>query len=197
MYYGKKAASTESRANVDLGRMQEFVHTLLSKIDNPLVFKFVKRKESQLKRVARLNALRTIDQNNDAWDIKDLVGKKQAIIYGRAIYSYYADSENGYNPHLEPVDVYDFLIDPSAGGIDIEKAMYLGNYGVVKTRRELEEGKKKGIYNKPAVSSILDGTGNNTEFTQEETNKLTRTYGQNTVGQKELQNNDKFKFWNW
>jgi hypothetical protein len=38
--------------------MQEFVHTWLSKIDNPLTFKFTKRKESQLKRVERLNALR-------------------------------------------------------------------------------------------------------------------------------------------
>src|ERR1700710_1680074 len=104
LYYGKKSAPLESRANVDLGRMQEFVHTLLSKIDNPLVFKFVKRKESQLKRVARLNALRQIDQSSGDWDIKDLVGKKQAVIYGRAIYSYYADSYGGYCSHLDNVD---------------------------------------------------------------------------------------------
>lgn len=92
LYYGKKDAPLESRANVDLGRMQEFVHSLLSKIDNPLVFKFVKRKESQLKRVKRLNALRQIDQQSGDWDIKDIAGKKQAVIYGRAIYAYYADS---------------------------------------------------------------------------------------------------------
>src|SRR5437879_296783 len=72
LYYGKKTAPQESRANVDLGRMQEFVHTLLSKIDNPLVFKFTKRKESQLKRVARFNALRQTDQQADDWDIKDI-----------------------------------------------------------------------------------------------------------------------------
>src|SRR4051812_38580213 len=90
MYYGFKLPAAESRANVDLGLMQDFVHELLSKIDNPLVFKFTKRKEAQLKRVARLNALRIIEQNNDFWDIKDLAGKKQAIIYGRAIYCYYA-----------------------------------------------------------------------------------------------------------
>jgi ABC-type polar amino acid transport system ATPase subunit len=51
LYYGKKTTSSESRANVDLGRMQEFVHTLLSKVNEPLVFKYTKRKESQLKRV--------------------------------------------------------------------------------------------------------------------------------------------------
>src|ERR1035437_6261492 len=36
LYYGKKMEATESRSNVDLGRMQEFVHTLLSKISAPL-----------------------------------------------------------------------------------------------------------------------------------------------------------------
>src|SRR5438270_716817 len=95
LYYGKKDTPLESRANVDLGRMQEFVHTWLSKIDNPLVFKYVKRKESQLKRVARLNALRTIDQSRDDWDIKDIAGKKQGAIYGRSIFSFYSESTNG------------------------------------------------------------------------------------------------------
>jgi hypothetical protein len=45
LYYGKKIQTDDSRANVDLGRMQEFVHSLLSKIDNPLVFKYIKRKD--------------------------------------------------------------------------------------------------------------------------------------------------------
>src|ERR1035437_1100836 len=38
MYYGKKTVSTESRANVDLARMQEHVHTVMSRIDDPLIF---------------------------------------------------------------------------------------------------------------------------------------------------------------
>ena len=126
MYYAKKNASTESRANVELARMQEFVHTLLSKIDNPLVFKFVKRKEAQLSRANRLNALRQYDSQIDFWDIKDLVGKKQGIIYGRTVYAYSADSANGYQAHLENIDVYDFLVDPSGGGIDLERANLLG-----------------------------------------------------------------------
>ena len=62
LYYGKKLTMLEARSNVQLSRMQEFVHTLLSKIDNPLVFKFTKRKNSQLKRVERLNALVNFDK---------------------------------------------------------------------------------------------------------------------------------------
>ena len=198
LYYSRKNTSLESRANVDLGQMASFVHTLLSKIDNPLVFKFVKRKDSQLKRVKYLNALRVIDQKNDSWDIKDITGKKQAILYGRAIYSYFAESENGYCSHLENVDVYDFLIDPSAGGIDIEKGMYMGNYGVVKTRSEIKDGIKSGIYLKTEATRLLDGSGNATESNQEQTNKQNRTYDTNVNSQqKQIENPDKFKFWQW
>ena len=85
LYYSKKKKAEESQSNVALGRTQEFVHTLLSKIDNPLVFEFTKRKNSQLKRVQNLNALRQSDQDTGFWDLKDIVGKKQAIIYGRSI----------------------------------------------------------------------------------------------------------------
>lgn len=198
MYYGRKRKNTEARANVALGRMQEFVHVLLSKIDNPLVFKFTKRKNSQLKRVDFLNSLRQRDQDEDNWDMKDIVGKKQAIIYGRAIYSYFADSVNGkYKPHLEPIDVYDFLIDPSCGGINVEEARFMGSYSVMLDSRELREGVRNKIYNAKAVQELLDGSGNANASTQEETNKLQRTYDQTTIGNKEIGDRTKYKFWRW
>jgi len=198
LYYSKKIKPSESRASVSLGRMQEFVHTLLSKIDNPIIFKFVKRKNSQLKRTEMLNALRESDANNDNWDIKDIVGKKQAIIYGRAIYSYYADSIDGnYKAHLEPIDVYDFLIDPACGGIDIEEAKYMGNYGVSLTKKDLKVGLKNKNFLRYAVEDLLNGVGNADESSQEETNKRGRMYGQNTIGNKEIGDNGKYKFWRW
>jgi len=198
LYAGNKPKAIESRANVDLGQMSSFVHTLLSKIDSPLVFKFTKRKESHLKRVGMLNRLRAIDADKNDWDIKDIVGKKQAIIYGRAIYSYYADSQNGYAAHLDNVDVYDFLIDPSAGGIDIENAMYMGRYGVVKERWEIEKGVKDRVYLRTESKALLEGDGNSTEETQEETNKKSRSYDFGVwKGQKNIGSPDKFIFWEW
>jgi len=195
LYYGNKKKSDESRANVDLGQMQEHVHTLLSKIDNPLTFKFEKRKESQVKRVARLNALKDFDADRDNWDIKDMTGKKQSILYGRAIYAYAAHSDGAYRPQLDNVDVYDFLIDPSAGGIDIEKARFMGRYGVVKDRYELKDNKN---YIVTEVKTLLEGKGNNTERPQEELNKQNRVYAtKNEQGQKEHSSDDKFKFWEW
>lgn len=198
LYYGRKMPAEASRANVDLGQMASFVHSLLAKIDTPLTFKYTKRKSSQLQRVIQLNALKVQDQDLDNWDIKDIAGKKQAVIYGRAIYSYYADSYDGYKSHLDNVDVYDFLIDPAGGGIDVEKAMYIGNYGVVKHRNELEQGIRDGVYFRTETNNLLDGSGNSTEMSQEETNKKNRTQDQNVwVTNKNIGNPDKFVFWNW
>lgn len=191
-------SNAAARTNVDLGQMSAFVHTILAKIDAPLTFKFTKRKESQRKRVQQLNSLRVTDQDKNDWDIKDIAGKKQAIIYGRAIYSYFAESVLGYKSNLDPVDVYDFLIDPSAGGLDIEKAMHLGDYGVVKSRSELKKGMKDGIYLKTETQNLLDGSGNSIEENQEQTNKKNRTRDTNVwTTQKEIGNPDKFKFWRW
>ena len=198
MYYGADKKILEARSSVQLSRMQEFVNTLLSKIDNPLTFTFVKRKNSQRKRVDRLNALRRIDQSTDEWDIKDLLGKKQAIIYGRAIYSYYADSVNGkYKPHLEPIDVYDFLIDPYCGGLDIEQARNLGSYSVILDKKQLKDGAKAGIYDKKVVATLVEGAGNRDDSTQEETNKQPRTYDQRTTTKKSEPAGDVYKFWRW
>lgn len=197
LYYGKKLITTESRANVSLGRMQEFVHTLLSKIDNPLLFKFYKRKPSQSKRVELLNSLRRYDAEVGFWDLKDIVGKKQCIIYGRAIYAYYASSIDGYESNLEPVDVYDFLVDPATSGIDLDTAMYMGRWGVVKTVKQLKDGVKARIYQVDAVKRLIDSGGNNSDSPQEENNKRQRTYDNDLIGNKEKINSNKYKFWEW
>ena len=199
LYYSRKNVAVASRANVDLGQMASFVHTLLSKIDNPLTFKFTKRKDSQLKRVKYLNALRVTDQQKNDWDIKDIAGKKQALLYGRAIFSYAAESPDGiYKACLDNIDVYDFLIDPSGGGIDIEKSFYMGRYGVVKTRAEIKKAVKEKMYLKTESERLLEGSGNSTEIPQEDVNKQNRIADTNVWKlQREIGNPDKFKFWEW
>lgn len=196
--YAKKVYNESSRSNIDLGRGEEFISTLLSKIDNSISFKFTKRKESQLMRVNRLNSLKVIDQLNNDWDIKDLAGKEQMIIYGRAIFSYHAESIDGYKACLENIDVYDYLIDPSAGGIDMEKAMYMGNYGVVKMKSDLKAGLKRGDYLKAETERLIEGTGNSTDLNQEESNKRNREVAQGTTStNRNIGNPDKYILWRW
>lgn len=200
MYFGKKDKTLDARANVDLGRMQEHVHTVLSKIDSPLTFEFMPKKKGQKSRVDRLNALKDYDSNRNSWDLKDIVGKKQAVLYGRAIYAYYASSTDEYRPHLENVDVYDFLIDPTAGGIDLEDARFMGRYGIVKDKSDLQDlSKGRGkIYIKAEVDKLVAGSGNSEERTREEVNKDNRAYATDiTARDKQHSDPSKFKFWEW
>lgn len=194
MYYGRKEKNNLAVANVELGKMSSFVHTVLSKIDSPLSFEFKKATHADLKRATLMNALKETDSNHGDWDFKDILGKKQGIIYGRAIYLYYADSIKGqYKSHLENIDVYDFLIDPAAGGSDIEQARNLGYYGVTKTRTELKEGD----YIQSEVKKLLSGSGNETEVTQEETNKQNRYSDLGTQSTRQIDDVDLYKFWAW
>lgn len=195
-YYGAKEKGNTSRSNINIltAKTYEFVTTFLSKIDAPLTFKFTKRKDAQLKRVARLNGLKQYDAQRDIWDIKDIAGKTQVLIYGRAIYQYAASSDKGYTASLENVDVYDFLIDPAAGGIDVERAQYMGRYGIIKTANELRDGG----YIASSVQELLQGDGNVIEETQEVTNQRTRTTAQGVWdSSKQEGNKDRFIFWEW
>lgn len=199
MYYDIQKPVTETRANVNLGRMQEFVHTLQSKINKQKVFKFTKRKEAQIRRVERLNALRDADRNTGHWNMKMLVGGKQLLMYGREVYSYYADAiDKKYKSHFGNVDVYDFLIDPKSGGIDMDRARFLGDYGVIYQRHELEDGIESGLFLENETRELLENSSaTGTESNQEENNKRNRTSAQNTIRNIELNDEDEFKFWRW
>jgi len=131
--------------------------------------------------------------------MKDIAGKMQCLLYGRGIYSYYSDSIDGeYKAHLENVDVYDFLIDPSAGGLDVENANYMGRYGVKKNAYELKQGVKNNSYLKYEVANLLESKGNAGFSSQEETNKQSRRRDQNVwTTQVDIQGEDNYVFWEW
>lgn len=201
MYYGKKTITDDSRAHVDIGKMQGYVHTFMSKIDNPLTFKFKKRKEADLKAVKRVNALKDQDANDNDWNIKDIMGKKQMALYGRAVFFYYASSIDGYKPNLDATDVYDFLIDPKAGGLDVENARYLGRFNITLDRYDIEEGVAAGYYLKTPTNRLLKQGGNTTSSLgqQETTNKQNRETIDGGISKESQTTNDddEFVFWEW
>lgn len=191
-------ANLNSRANIELGKMQSFVHTVLSKIDSPLTFTYKRGNIADLKKANLLNALKDKDSNVGNWDWKDLAGKQQAVLYGRAIYCYYAESYNGYKSHLENVDVYDFLIDPAGGGLDIDNALYLGRYGVRKNKQQIKEGIRKGYYIRSEAERLVEGAGNLADQqNQEEVNKENRYSYIGSPANRTLTDTNIFKFWEW
>lgn len=192
--------SNQSRISVSLHKMNGYLQTILSKVDNNLVFKFLHHNPADFKRVKRINAIKEVDSERDNWDFKDLLGKDQGIFYGRAIYQYYAslDEDGNYAPHLENIDVYDFLIDPNAGGLDIENARYLGHANVEYTRTELQDGIKSGKFLKEETERLLEGNGTSSPINKEEIDKANRYFNyRNFTENINKTQTDVFRFFKW
>lgn len=198
LYYSKKVVmdSNSERANVNLNEAQSFVQTFLSKINTDYNFKYIKGDEADLKAAKIANALKDKDFKLGRWSFKAMIARVQLIIYGRYIFEYHADSVNGYRSHLTPVDVYQFLIDPSCGGLDIEKAFYLGRGGIIKSKKDLEEGIKSGKYLRTETKELISGTGNYASETPEDVNAMNR-WTALLSQQKLLVRADEWKFWEW
>lgn len=191
----------DTRSQIALHKMNGYIQTILSKIDDPLVFKFLHNKIASKRKVEKYNAIRELDANKDNWDFKDLLGKDYGIFYGRAIYFYHAtgDKKEDYKAHLDLIDPYDFLIDPKSGGLDIEKARYMGHYNVRFSKTELEEGAKSGKFIKDAVKELTTGESQNSgEVNEEDLNKKNRysKYAKQ-ISSLDTTGGDDYIFWAW
>ena len=199
MYLGRKKTAESSRSNVMLPKMQGFVDTLLSKVDSAPNIKYLPGEEADLIKARRLNALKDKDSSpmNGNWAFKDLLGKKHGIIYGRTIFEYHANSlaGKGYKSHFNLVDTADFLIDPAAGGLDIEKGKYMGRAGIIRTQKELKEGKKDKKFIGAEVDHMLR-EGSTDEEAVEEKAKENRYFAL-VEGSKRLNKADEFNNFEW
>ncbi len=194
----------DTRAQVPLYKMHGFVHTILSKIDSPLTFKYVKGESADLKKSKLMNAIKDKDSKIGRWNFKDLMGKRDAAIYGRAVYLYLTRNDKGqYKSLLNLIDPKDFLIDPDVGGLcteeedgsGVEKAAYLGWWNTKLTRAQLTKGIKDGIYYKKVVEDLLDGGTNTKVKTPQDTDKDNRKA--NGMPRERFKNENQFIFYTW
>lgn len=196
LYYGRKINWDGARANVNLNEMQSFVNTFLSKINTPFNYTFQKGEEADLQAAKVVNSLKERDRKLGQWDWKALLGRTQLTIYGREIYEYHADSlGKQYNSYLTNVDVYNFLIDPSCGWDDLEKAFFLWRGGILKTRKQIEDGVRAKIYI-PEEAKLLLSSDWNTENTPEE-NEAKNRYINILTGDKNIQQKGVWKLYEW
>lgn len=197
LYYNKKYAVEEGQINVNLNEMQSFVSTYLSKINSPYNFQYIKGENADYEKALIVNAIKEKDRKNGLWDAKLLFARVQMILYGRYIFEYHADSiDKMYASHLTPVDVYQFLIDPTCGGFDIEQAFYLGRGNILKTKKQLQEWVKSGRYLRTEVEQLIKWSGNTEVQTQEDIAAENR-YINITGGNREIGQKDVWKFWEW
>lgn len=197
LYYNKKINVEVGRINVNLNEMQSFVNTFVSKINAPWNFEYIKWEEADLEKAKIANAIKDKDRKGGDWDAKALFADQQLVMYWRYIFEYHADSiDNNYCSHLSNVDVYQFLIDPSCGGLDIENAYYMGRGGILKSKDQLKEGVKDGRYLKTEVEELISGSGDADTMSQEEQQAKNRYIGI-ISNEKTIQTKDVWKFWEW
>lgn len=155
MLYGKKPVTLSKRSNIDLRLMKGFEDTLLAKIKNPPVVKYNGTEPADLIKAKKVTALWEVESSSthQDWAFKDLLEKKLALPCGRAIKKIYSSSP--YKHYRENVDHYDFLIDPMAGGYDIEKARYLGQDNIFKSKADL---KSNDTYDQLKVKELIKNT---------------------------------------
>jgi len=158
-YFNKQVKSLKQRYNVPVPTVPGFVETLLSKIDDPPTLKYEEAEDADYKAVQKANAFREVESKKEDydWDMLDLDGKKQAILYGRAIAKFFSQSKPEYKSNLELVDVYDFIADPIGGG-NLEKHRFVMNDNLFKSKEDLKQGVENLGYDASAVEKIINST---------------------------------------
>lgn len=153
MYFGKKKKSLVTRANIHLPILQGTIETWVSKVDDPPTIAYDPQEEGDKPKAANMTGLVRHDARVGYWDLKDLLNKRVAGLYGRAIFKKFSDSQGGFTDYLEVVDPLDFLIDPQAGGlVPFELAHYCGQDNIIRTKSQLSNA---DLYDQEAVAAIM------------------------------------------
>ena len=176
LLYGKKPTTISKRSNIMVNFAAGFMDSLLARIKNPPVLTFGPTEEADTFSAKKVNALHKLDAgpNRADWEFKDLIAKKLGGPTGRAIYKIYS-LPKPYRSFKELIDPYDFLIDPLAGGLDIEKARYMFQDNIVKSAYEIKSDKS---YKQSVVTELLAMGGetntivNNDNYNNENRHRL-------------------------
>jgi len=153
LLYGKKPPTLTNRSNILIQLMAGFEDTLLAKINSPVIVNFSPVEEGDVMKAKRVTSFFEFERSpqREDWEQKDLLTKKLAMVSGRALFKIY--TAHPYKHKLDPVDHYDFLIDPLTSGLSLETARYLGQDNIIKSKADLE---RNTSYDKKKVKELID-----------------------------------------
>lgn len=162
-YFNRVKKSLKSRFNVPVPVIPGFVDTWQSKMAKHVLLNFEQQEEADYMAAKKATAFYNAQKGHDDydWDMADTDGKKEAALYGRAIYETYSESKPKYKSYLNPVDVYDFIADPMGGG-HLENHRFAMQDNVMRSREELNAGADSGLYNKAQVEKMINATKKDT-----------------------------------
>lgn len=160
--------------NVPIPVFAGMIDTLNAQYDTPIIMSFKEGDAADYFKVEKLNAafqMEVMDTaQNSKWDSKLSMMRKHAIMTGRGIGEYNVYSDPEYKSELNVVNLKHFNFQPR-GGLYLENHLFAGTEEVEKTRSELVDGAKSGIYDKEQVRKLLS-LASDTEYLPD--NDMTR-----------------------
>jgi len=152
LYYNIIDKKIAGLYNAPVPIMGGFIDTLISRVSGETVLVFSKQNDSDTVKAKKITAMWKKDSSvqYENWRAKDILAKKLAAFSGRAIYKIWAESDPYYKHHLEVIHYKDFICDP-AGGLYLENHSYVGQKNIYKTKAQILEGIKRGIYESDAI----------------------------------------------
>lgn len=158
LYDGKTTKKLRQLFNVNIPVFAGMVDTLNAQYDSSIQLKFKEGDPSDYFKVQKINGMWQSEVMNSAvsskWDSKLRMARKHAIINGRSFLEYSVSSDPEYKSSLEVISLKNFNFQPK-GGLYLENHLFAGREDIEKTKKDLENGVKAGIYNKEQVAKLI------------------------------------------
>lgn len=169
LYAGRLPKKLRIQFNVVLPIFSGMIDTICSDFDEGIDLNFKDTHPSDYFAAKKIKAafdkIKNSSRVNDKWDYKIRQDKKLAVMSGRGILSYYAESDPEYKSVLEVVDYHDFHCQPLGGGL-LENHLFAGQENVLRSKSQLEKGAETGFYNNEMVKELIE-RANKPEYVEE------------------------------
>lgn len=158
LYDGKTQKKLRQLFNVAIPVFPGMIDTLNAQYDTPIQLKYKEGDASDFFKVQKINGAFQMEimdtSQNSKWDPKLRMVRQHAIMTGRPVVRYTVTSDPEYKSEFELVNLKNFHFQPR-GGYYLEKHLFCGEENVEKTKDELDEGVKSGIYDKKQVEDLI------------------------------------------
>ncbi len=162
LYDGKVQKKLRQLFNIPIPIFSGLVDTLNAQYDTPIELRYSEADPSDYFKAEKINAAWQMEMGSTAqntlWDAKLRLSRSHAIMNGRAILEYKAESDPEYKSVLDVVNLKNFHFQPK-GGLWLENHLFAGAEGIEKTKYDLIAGAQAGIYDKEQVLLLIDRSG--------------------------------------
>jgi hypothetical protein len=158
LYDGKVDKKLRQLFNIALPVFSGLIDTLNAQYDTPIQLQFSEGEAADYFKAKKINAMwqkeYTSTAQNTIWDAKLRLARQQAIMTGRGILKYTAESDPEYKSSLDVVNFKNFHFQPR-GGLWLENHLFAGEEGIKKTIGDLKRGAEAGVYDRSKSQRLL------------------------------------------